>query len=268
MEIRFPGHGGGEVAALLERPPGEGPFPALVLVHEVFGITDHVRGLARRFAAEGFVVLAPDLWSRDHGKGFPAGEQDLLVLKAFVETIPDARMTGDLVAAAAHLRGMPGVRGDRVGTVGFCMGGIYAFHLACEPGAVAACVDFYGRLRYDRPSPIKPRGNLERVGDLKCPFLGIFGGMDHLIPLKDMLALKESLGGRGHVIAYPRAGHGFMNDARPSFREEDARDAWRRTLLFLRERLAPETLPPDAAPAVPEYREGSGKKGRGKRGRR
>jgi carboxymethylenebutenolidase len=261
MDIRFPGHGGEEIAAVLERPAGPGPFPAIVLVHEVFGVTPHIRDLARRFAAEGFVVLAPDLWSRDRGRGFPEGEADVLVLKAFVETIPDAR----LVAAAGHLMGMEGVRRDRVGAVGFCMGGIFAFHLACEPGVVAACVDFYGLLRYDAPSPNHPRGNLDRVGELRCPFLGVFGGMDNLIPLRDMLTLKEALGGRGSVIAYPRAGHAFLDDTRPSWREEDAKDAWRRAVLFLRERLAPETLPPDAAPSVPVYREGNGKKGRGKR---
>lgn len=257
-EVRFPGHGGEEIGGFLARPAGAGPWPALVVAHEVFGLSDHIRTVARRFAAEGFVALAPDLWSRDHGKGFPAGEADLLVLKAFVETIPDARMVGDLAAAARFLQARPEVRRDAVGTAGFCMGGIYAFHLACEPGVVKACVDFYGRLRYDHPSPHKPKGNLDRVRELKCPFLGIFGGMDNLIPLQDVLNLKESLGGRGHVIAYPRAGHAFLNDTRPSYREEEAKDAWRRTMLFLRENLAPDTLPPDASPAVPEYRPGEG----------
>jgi carboxymethylenebutenolidase len=180
-------------------------------------------------------------------------EADLKVLRAFVETIPDERMVGDLAAAARWLRTRPEVRRDAVGTVGFCMGGIYAFHLACEPGAVQACVDLYGRLRYDRPTPAKPKGNLDRVGDLRCPLLGIFGAMDGFIPLKDVLALKESLGARGHVIAYPKAGHAFLNDTRPSYRPEEAADAWRRTLLFLRENLAPEALPPDAAPAVPRF---------------
>ena len=253
-DVRFPGHGGDAVGGFLARPEGAGPWPALVVVHEIFGLSDHIRDVARRFAAEGFVALAPDLWERDRGKGFPEGETDLLRLRAFVESIPDERMTGDLSAAARFLRHRPEVRRDGVGTVGFCMGGIYAFHLACEPGTVRACVDFYGRLRYDNPSPAKPRGNLERVGDLRCPILGIFGAMDNLIPLKDVLALKETLGGRGAVIAYPRAGHAFMNDTRPSYREEDAKDAWRRTLLFLREHLAPETLPRGAGPAVPVYR--------------
>ncbi len=252
-EVRFPGHGGEEIGGTLARPAGAGPWPAVVVVHEVFGPSDHIRDMVRRFAAEGFAALAPDLWCRDRGTTFPEGESDLLRLKAFVETVPDARMVGDLAAAARALRARPEVRRDAVGVVGFCMGGIYAFHLACEPGAVKAAVDFYGRLHYDRPSPLKPKGNLERVGELRCPLLGIFGAMDDLVPLKDVLALKESLGARHRVIAYPRAGHAFMNDTRPSYREEEAKDAWRRALLFLREHLAPETVPPEAGPAVPLY---------------
>ena len=153
--------------------------------------------------------------------------------------------------------------------VGFCLGGIFAFHLACEEGTpVRACVDFYGRLRYGRPTENHPRAPLERVRELRCPILGVFGGTDELIPLRDVLALKETLGNRGSVIAYPRAGHAFLNDDRPSYREEDAKDAWRRAVLFLRERLAPDTLPEDAPPAVPEYKPPAAKKGRHRRRKR
>jgi carboxymethylenebutenolidase len=259
-EVRFPGHGEEEIGGFLARPARAGPWPAVVVVHEVFGLTDHIRDMARRFAAEGFVALAPDLWCRDRGRTFPEGETDLLRLKAFVETVPDGRMTGDLAAAARHLRARPEVRRDAVGAVGFCMGGIYAFHLACEPGAVEAAVDFYGRLRYDHPSPLKPKGNLERVGELRCPLLGVFGAMDNLVPLKDVLALKESIGARGRVIAYPQAGHAFMNDTRPSYRESEAKDAWRRSVLFLREHLAPETVPPEVGTSVPVYRPPGGRR--------
>ncbi len=253
-EVRLPRHGGDAVGGYLSRPAGAGPWPAVVVVHEIWGMTDHIRDLARRFASEGFVALVPDLWERDRGRGFPVGTEDLKVLRDFVGTVPDERIVGDLAAAARFLQARPEVRREAVGTAGFCMGGIYAFHLACEEGTpVRACVDFYGRLRYDRVTPEKPRGNLERVRDLRCPLLGIFGALDDLIPLRDVLALKESLGGRGSVIAYPRAGHAFMNDTRPTYRPEEAKDAWRRAVLFLRERLEPASLPPDAAPAVPRF---------------
>ena len=99
--------------------------------------------------------------------------------------------------------------------------------------------------------------------ELKCPFLGVFGGMDDIVPLKDVLELYQSIGGRGSVIAYPRAAHSFLVEGRPGYRAEDAEDAWRRTLLFLRERLAPDTLPEDAPPAVPEYVPPAKRKGKG-----
>jgi carboxymethylenebutenolidase len=268
-EATFPGHGGDPVPAFLARPAGPGPWPALVVVHEVFGPTDWIRSACRRLAGEGFLSLAPDLWARDRGRGFPEGTEDLKALKEFVGTVPAARITGDLAGAARFLAARPDVRRGAVGTVGFCMGGIFAFHLACEEGTpVRACVDFYGRIRYDASTPEHPRSPLERVRELKCPLLAVFGAMDHLVPLKDVLALKESLGGRGSVIAYPRAGHGFLNETRAAYREEEAKDAWHRAVLFLRERLAPDTIPPGLGPAVPEYRPPPSKKGRRRRGRR
>jgi carboxymethylenebutenolidase len=264
-EVRFPGNGGDEIAGYLARPAAGGPWPGVVVVHEIFGMTDHLRDVARRFAAEGFAALVPDLWSREGGT---KGETDLVKLRAFVETIPDARMVGDLAAAARWLGIQPGVRPGVVGTVGFCMGGIYAFHLACVPGAVKACVDFYGRLVYPHPTPTKPRGNLERVGELKCPLLGIFGGLDDLIPLAQVLELKSKLRPGSAVLAYPKAGHAFFNDTRTHFRPEEAADAWRRTLAFLRQHLAPDLLPPDAEPAVPELPEKKAGKGEAWRGRK
>jgi carboxymethylenebutenolidase len=276
-DVRFSGHGDVEIGAFLARPNGAGPYPGVVLVHEIFGITSHIRDMARRFAAEGFVALVPDLWSRYPERKIqvaeastdlrPLAEEDLILLRQFVETVPDAQMIGDLAAAARLLQARAEVRKQGVGAVGFCMGGIYAFHMACEPLApLKACVDFYGRLVYPAPTPEKPRSNLERVKELRCPLLGIFGALDPLIPLVQVMRLKESLGGRGSVIAYPRAGHAFMNDTRPSYRPEDAADAWRRSLIFLRTHLAPETLPNDAGPAVPAFPKGKGSRPGGRTG--
>ncbi len=279
-EIRFPGHGEDEIGGFLARPDEPGPWPALVVVHEIFGVTDHMRDVAGRFAKEGFVALVPDLWSRSPEAKVPAAagdpsalgplaETDLVRLRGFVETQPDARMTGDLAAAARHLRTRPDVRPNGIGTVGFCMGGIYAFHLACEPDApIRACVDFYGRLVYPKPTPTKPRGNLDRVGELRCPLLGIFGAQDELIPLEQVVRLRDRLQGRGHVIAYPRAGHAFMNDTRPAYRAEDAADAWWRAVTFLAKQLAPDLLPSDAGPAVPDFPEGPPRPAGGGGGRR
>lgn len=277
-EVRFPGHDGWELGGVLAVPAGEGPFPAVVVVHEIFGVTDHLRDIARRLAAAGFIALVPDLWSRspdgkvDAPEGAsdlrPLAEEDLVILREFVEVVPDAQMVGDLVGAVRYLEERPDVRERGIGTIGFCMGGIYAFHLACErPAVVRACVDFYGRLVYPHPTKDKPRGNLERVKELACPLLGIFGALDPLIPLEQVLELKNKVGGKGSIIAYPRAGHAFHNDTRPSYRPDDAADAWRRTLLFLRTHLAPDTLPAEAGPAVPAFPKGQGSRPGGRRDR-
>jgi carboxymethylenebutenolidase len=251
-DVTFLGHGGDTIPGFLARPAGEGPFPAVVIAHEIFGPTDHIRDVARRFAGEGFAALVPDLWFREGGT---KGETDVPTLRAFVATLPDARITGDLAAGARYLKTRPFVRVDGIGVVGFCLGGIYAFHAACEKGAVQACVDFYGRLVVAETGPLKHKSNLERVGELRCPFLGIFGALDASIPLTQMLQLKSKLRAGSAVIAYPRAGHAFFNDTRPEFRPEEAADAWRRTVAFLRENLAPDLVPEDADPAVPELPE-------------
>ena len=254
-EVRFPGNGGQEVGGVLLVPEGIGPWPAVVVVHEVRGPARHVLDAARSLAEEGFVALVPDLWSRERAAGrLPAEDADLAAWTAFVETVHHARIVGDLAAACRWLLERPETGPRAVGTVGFSMGGIFAFHLACERGApVRACVDICGRVRYGAPTPNHPRGPLDRVAELNAHVLGIFGGSDPLVPLADVLALKEALAGRGHVIAYPRAGHSFLDPASEEFREDDAEDAWRRTLLFLRERLAPETLNEEEGPSVPVY---------------
>lgn len=262
-QVAFPGNGGQEIAGTLQLPEGSGPWPGVVVAHEVWGPTDYVSEAAAALAAEGFAALVPDLWSRDRAAGrLPPEDADLAAWTAFVETVHHARIVGDLVASCRFLLGRPEVGPRALGTVGFSMGGIFAFHLACERGAsIRACVDFYGRIRYARSTPNHPRSPLERVGELQAPVLGIFGGFDALVPLQDVLALKEALGARGHVIAYPRAGHSFLDPAAEAYREDDAEDAWRRALLFLRERLAPETLNEEEGPAVPVFKPAPPRKG-------
>ncbi len=215
------------------------PGPGVVLIPDVWGLYDHYRDLARRLAAEGFTTLAVDLY-RDIG-GKPPIESPADAMK-WIDGLDDRQILADLQAAADFLAGHASVSGE-VGITGFCMGGQYALLAACGCSGLSACAPFYGMVRYrDGLDPEKkPRSVLDALPDLSCPVLGFYGEEDAIIPVADVEALSSGIaatGQDGEVILYANAGHAFMNDSRPLYREEAARDAWPRLVSFLREKLA------------------------------
>jgi carboxymethylenebutenolidase len=247
--IRFRGHGGDEIAGYLARPDAEASkkaLPGLVLVQEVFGLDPHIRSMAERFAAEGFVVVAPDLYTREGIPGpkptpdvpFPIWSMD--EVRAAVASLPDRRVLGDLESALERLAAEPGVEGRRLGAVGFCMGGNYAYLLGCASRRVAAVVDFYGRFVYRELSPEKPVQPLELTLNLSCPMLAIFGEKDPSISPEDVARFEKVMDQFARdvtVVRFPAAGHGFMNDRRRSYDPEAAGEAWTLAVGFLREHL-------------------------------
>jgi carboxymethylenebutenolidase len=218
--------------------PAGAKGPGLVLVPDVRGLSDHYRDVARRFAAEGFVTLAVDLYSRE---GTP-DLRDLEAIMRWMAALPDARVLGDLVAAARYLCARAECRGG-VGITGFCMGGQYALMAACVVPGLAACVSWYGMLRYAEKDATKPASPLDLAPELACPYLGLFGEEDGIIPLADVQELRAILTReekRFEIVTYPGAGHAFFNDTRPdAFRPLAAADAWGRALSFLRRHLRP-----------------------------
>lgn len=228
------------VQGYLARPAEPGPFPALVVVHEIHGLTEHIRDVARRFAAEGYVGLAPDLFSRE---GPPPRQAlaDAPARNAFIASLPDRRLVGDAQAAAAFLRTLPEVRRDRVGAVGFCMGGTVTLLSACHTPDLAAAVIFYGgRLIYKEITEKKPASPVDLVGHIQCPILCLYGGADASIPLPDIERLRDTLEKHRKTFEfkiYPGAPHAFFNDTREFYRPEEAHDAWQRTLRFLERHL-------------------------------
>jgi carboxymethylenebutenolidase len=213
--------------------------PGLILIHDVRGLYDHYRDVARRFAAEGFFTFVPDLYSREGAPNLP----DMGAVAAWIAKLPDPRVLADIAGARACLAARSEVRPGAIGITGFCLGGQYALMAACSVPGLAACVSWYGMLRYAETNARKPKSPLDLAPGLACPYLGLFGAEDGLIPAADVEELRTILARAGktfEIKAYPGAGHAFFNDTRAdAYRPEAAADAWPRAIAFLRQHLDP-----------------------------
>jgi carboxymethylenebutenolidase len=203
-------------------PSGEGP--GLVVLQEWWGLVDHIKDVTSRFAAAGFVALAPDLY---HGESTTSPDEAGRKLMA----LDIDRAGEDLRAAADHLLGLPAVRPKKVAALGFCMGGQLALYAATVHDQISACVDFYG---------IHPNV-LPDFSKLRGPVLAHFGNDDGFVSPTSAQDLITKIGAAGGKIDahFYEAGHAFFNDSRPeAYAPEPAKQAWERTLGFLREHLA------------------------------
>lgn len=213
--------------------------PGVVMLPDVWGLADHTRDLARRLVADGFTVLALDIY-RKTGKGDfadPAGAM------AWIRELSDPVILETIQEGIDVLASNPGVAGGRVGITGFCMGGQYTLLAACSCRGLSACAPFYGMVRYaDDLDPLrKPRSPLAALADLTCPVLGFYGEEDPIIPLADVRELEERLGAGSQpaeIRTYAGAGHAFMNSTRPEMHRPEAdTDAWSRLVPFLHSHL-------------------------------
>lgn len=224
----------GPMAAYVARPADDGPFPALVVVQEAFGVNHHIRDVCGRFAAEGYVALAPEIFHRA-GRGIEIPYETVPPAMAQLALLTNEGLEMDLARAFDHLRTSADVRPDQVGLIGYCIGGYAAFLGACRLDP-AATVSFYGGgIVRERPN-FKIRPILDQAGDIDAPILCVFGGEDKGITPQDVEALQQKLDTLAvphEVVVYPGAGHAFFCDARAAYHAESARDAWRKTLDWL-----------------------------------
>ena len=208
------------VQGVLYTPAGKGPFPALVVVHEWWGLNDWVKEQASKLADQGYASLAVDLY-----RGKVATTPDMA--HEIMRGVPEDRAKRDLHAAVEFLKSQPTVKKDRIGAIGWCMGGGYALDIALQEPDLAATVINYGHLATD-PDALKK---------INAPILGLFGGQDHGIPPADVNKFEQQLkqlGKKVDVKIYDDAGHAFENsNNKDGYRPADAADAWKRTVDFL-----------------------------------
>ncbi len=217
--------------------------PGVVVVHDVWGLYDHFRDVARRFAAEGFVALAVNLYRDLH-------DVKITDPGPFMRGLSDPDMLRTLKNAVEELRAHPKNSSGRVAVVGFCMGGMYALLAGARVSGISAVVPFYAVLSHSHgllfdanglDPALKPDEPLDAARELACPLLAFYGTEDVFVPLSDIRTLEARVSGapaNAKVEIYEGAGHAFMNDTRPgAFRPEAARDAWEKTIAFLHEHL-------------------------------
>lgn len=226
ITVQYPS-GNVTMKAFVAAPQTKEKRPAVIVIQEWWGLTDHIKEIARRYAAEGYVAIAPDLYSRlGHALTTDAGEAGKLM-----NTLKQEDGLTDLNATVAYLTSVPEVDGARIGVTGFCMGGSYALMLPCVNPAIKAAVPFYGQV----PNPDAP------LQKLSAPVLYLYGEDDGWITKADVQRLAAALkkyNKPGEIKTYPGAPHAFFRDNDPSvYRPEAAKDAWGRTKAFFKQHL-------------------------------
>ena len=224
--VQYPS-GNVTVRAFVAAPRTTEKRPAIIVIQEWWGLTEHIKDIARRYAAEGYVAIAPDLYSRlGYALTTDPGEAGKLM-----NSLQQEDGLRDLNATVAYLKSVPEADGARIGVTGFCMGGSYALMLPCVNPEIKAAVPFYGQV----PNPDAP------LQKLSAPVLYFYGEDDGWITKADVQRLAAALKKYqkvGEIKTYPGAPHAFFRDTdRSVYRPEAARDAWARTKAFFKQHL-------------------------------
>jgi carboxymethylenebutenolidase len=237
--LTIAGHGGDEIEAYLARPTGTGPFGGVVVIHHMPGYDSGTKEIARKFAAHGYAALVPNLYYRDAPDASP---DDAAAAARAKGGVPDERLVGDVGGAAEYLRALPDSNG-KVGVIGYCSGGRQSLLAACSLPLDAA-VDCYGAFVVNQPPegmPLKVTPIVDKVKDLSCPLLGLFGADDQHPSPQETAQLSKALdeAGKAHEFhTYDGAGHAFFSVDRTAYRPEAARDGWQRIWDFFGRYLA------------------------------
>jgi carboxymethylenebutenolidase len=214
--------GTADLAGFLARPPGDGPFSSVVVIHEAYGLNENIRDVARRFAEVGYLAFAVDLF---------AGRNRAICLARFMAGLlvgsPNRYGIADLKATLSFLADRPDVDAEHLGAIGFCMGGSLAIAWACTDNRLKAIAPFYAL------NP-RPREAIAR----SCPVVGSYPERDFTAGAgRTLQATLDRFAVPNDVKVYPGAKHSFFNDRGASYNKTAAEDSWRRVLAFFGERL-------------------------------
>jgi carboxymethylenebutenolidase len=252
--------------AYLARPKAPGTYPSVIILHEAFGLVEHERDVARRFANAGFIALAPDVYSR---VGAVQNASDMTEVRAKMFGIADAQLVRDFEAAAAFVRAQPSASG-KVGCVGFCVGGRWTLLFSCSSDKVNAAIDCWGgfitRATPDAATtPARPTPVIDLAPQVHCPLYVVCGEEDQNPSPADAERLRDALIASGKTVVliiddddskvtqmnnpkdfwtekcvievFKNAGHAFFADYRPSYREAAAFDLWPKMVAFFKAHL-------------------------------
>ena len=222
QSVTFPANGG-EGLGYLARPAGDGTHPGVIVIQEWWGLDDHIKSIADRFANEGFVALAPDMY---HGEVATEPDQ----ARKLVMNMNRERAVADLLGATRYLLDLPQVAPKKIGVTGYCMGGSLTLALAAQAPEVAAAAPFYAGMQ----------PGADQIAQIQAEMFCAFGADDESIPPDRVKAFEETLRSTGRtaeVRVYEGAPHSFFNDTRDSYRPAAAEDAWERTLALFRRTL-------------------------------
>lgn len=205
-------------------------LPLVLVVHEIFGVHEHIKDICRRLAKAGYMAVAPELFSR---LGDVAKMTDIPKILETVNKAPDEQVMADLDATLAWAKAQGRVDGDKVAITGFCWGGRVTW-LYATTGRVKAAAAWYGRLS-NAVNAHQTRSVIDVVPKLKAPVLGLYGGKDNGIPLGHVEMMRREISranSPSEVVVYNDAGHAFAADYRPSYDKAAADDGWKRMLAW------------------------------------
>jgi carboxymethylenebutenolidase len=225
----------GEIPAYRAMPAKGGSFPTVLVVQEIFGVHEHIKDVCRRFAKLGYFAIAPEMYAR---QGDVSKLKTIPEIIPIVTKVPDKQVMSDLDAAVAYAKATGKADTSKLAITGFCWGGRIVWLYSAHNPNLKAGVAWYGGLvknpRYTDLQPIQP---VEVAAKLNAPVLGLYGGADDGIPVATVEQMREALKKAdkpSEIIVYPNTPHGFHADYRPTYREEQAKDGWKKLLAWFK----------------------------------